>query len=81
VEGLHFQHIDPHLDSEKLEDLWKSPTAAERIAGLARCHHARGFVGHLHRWQVCTPQRLIEWNGERVFQYEPDQRYRLSSTA
>lgn len=73
--GCRFQHIDPHLDPEALEDLWKSPTAEEHIASMVRCAHARVFVGHLHAWAVFTPQQEMEWKGERTFQFMRGQRY------
>lgn len=73
--GCRFQHVDPHLDPENLEDLWRCPTAEERIAGLARCRHRRVFVGHLHGWGVFTPELQIAWDGEGTFRFQPDQRY------
>lgn len=72
---LRFQHIDPHLDPEKFEDLWLVPTATERIAGLGRCAQMRVFTGHLHRWGVYTPHGQISWAGERAYHYEAGQRY------
>lgn len=74
-EGVRFQHIDPHLDPERLEDLWRFPTVEERIGGLRQCHHRRVCVGHLHQWGVFTPRRQIVWEGEGTFRYEPDERY------
>lgn len=73
--GCRFQHIDPHLDPEKLEDLWQFPTAEERIAGLARCPHARVFVGHLHGWGLFSPQGQIDWDGKETLHYQAGQRY------
>lgn len=73
--GCRFQHIDPHLDPEKLEDLWRFSTVEERIEGLARSPHARVFVGHLHGWGLFTPERQIPWDGEETFHYRGDQRY------
>lgn len=75
LEGLRFQHIDPHLDPEKFEDLWCFPTTSERIAGLARCSEARTFTGHLHGWGVFTPDGQIPWVGENTFRYQAGQRY------
>lgn len=73
--GSRFQHIDPHLDPEKFEDLWRFPTAEERIAGFGRCSFAKVFVGHLHQWGIFTPHRQVSWEGEKTFRYEADQRY------
>lgn len=73
--GGRFQHIDPHLDPEKLEDLWRFPTAEERIAGMARCFHARVFVGHMHGWGLFTPQGQIAWDGKETLHYQVGQRY------
>jgi hypothetical protein len=75
LDGCRFQHIDPHLDPAKFEDLWRFTTAEERIAGFGRCSHARVFVGHLHRWGLFTPERQIAWEGEETFRYQADQRY------
>jgi len=75
LEGNRFQHIDPHLDPEQLEDLWRFPTTAERIAGLANCSHARVFVGHLHGWGIFTPERQMPWDGECAFRYQVNERY------
>jgi hypothetical protein len=73
--GCRFQHVDPHLDPEKVEDLWRFSTAEERIAGLRRCSHSRVFVGHLHGWGVFTPERQIGWDGDRPISYLADERY------
>jgi predicted phosphodiesterase len=75
IEGHRFQHIDPHLDPNSFEHLWTFPTAEDRIAGFAQCTHRSVFVGHLHDWQVFTPARQLDWNGESTFQYMPDQRF------
>ena len=75
AEGCRFQHIDPHLDPEKFEDLWQFPSAEERISGLARCPHARVFMGHLHGWAVFTPEREIAWSGKEPLRYRRGQRY------
>jgi hypothetical protein len=73
--GCRFQHVDPHLDPERLEDLWRFPTTEERITGFARCSHARVFVGHQHGWRLFTPEREIPWNGTPAVHYEAGQRY------
>ena len=73
--GSRFQHIDPHLDPERFEDLWRFPTAEERIAGLGRCSYARVFVGHLHGWGLFTPEGQIAWDARQTFHYQADQRY------
>jgi len=75
LEGVRFQHIDPHLDPEQFADLWSFPTPAERLEGLARCSEARLFAGHLHGWGVYTPERQIPWDGEDVFRYRVNHRY------
>jgi cytosine/adenosine deaminase-related metal-dependent hydrolase len=75
MNGLSFQHIDPHLDPEQFVDLWQSPTMSERIAGFARCSDKRVFIGHLHGWGVVTPQSQIPWDGNEPFRYQRDERY------
>jgi len=54
--GSRFQHVDPHLDPEKLEDLWRFSTSEERVAGLRRCSHSRVFMGHHHRMGSLHPR-------------------------
>lgn len=73
--GSRFQHIDPHLDPESLEDLWRCPTSEERVAGFARCSHARLFMGHLHRWELVTPVRQVPWDGRGPVDYHAGERY------
>jgi len=75
LEGCRFQHIDPHLDPEKYEDLWRFPTLEERLAGLDRCPHRRVFVGHQHTWGIFTPQGPIAWEGTGPFRYRAAERY------
>jgi len=75
LEGCRFQHIDPHLDPESMQDLWSFSLPADRIAGLMRSTHRRAFVGHLHEWDLCTTGRPIPWDGERDVRYEPHERY------
>jgi len=73
--GNWFQHIDPHLDPERLDDLWRLPTDEERLAGFGRCPHPRAFVGHQHRWGLFTAEQRIEWDGHETIRYRSDQRY------
>ena len=75
LEGIRFQHIDPHLDPETFEDLWRFPTAEERIAGFCRCPHSRVFMGHLHGWGIFTRDGRVPWEGDHAFQYRADERY------
>ena len=75
VEGVRFQHIDPHLDPNQLADLWQFPTATERIAGFARCHDVKVFVGHLHGWAIFTTDGQIPWEANEEFRYRVTQRY------
>ena len=75
MEGYRFQHIDPHLDPRKFEDLWRFPTTEERIAGLGSCAHDRVVVGHMHRWGIFTPERQEEWDGDSTFRYRPGRRH------
>ena len=73
--GNRFQHIEPHLDPAKIQDIWSKITPEERVAGFRRCPHPRAFMGHYHCWTVMTPDGPVEWEGERPFRYLPDVRY------
>ena len=52
-----FQHIEPFLDSEQLDDLWSygSDGQLDSARSFAACEHRRIFMGHVHRWEVMTP--------------------------
>lgn len=75
LEGCRFQHVDPHLDPERFEDLWCFSTPEERMAGLRGCSFRRVFIGHLHDWAVFTPDRQVPWDASGPFRYEDAERY------
>jgi hypothetical protein len=76
VAGCRFQHIEPFLNSEDLEDLWSygggSPLNAER--SFSACSHQRIFMGHIHRWEVVTPSGVFDWTGAAPVRLGRDQR-------
>jgi len=79
IDGCWFQHIEPFLDSEKLEDLWSyggdgilSPTHA-----FTAKPHRRFFMGHVHRWDCITPNGRLEWNGTPL-QLNAQERYLIT---
>lgn len=74
IAGCLFQHIEPHLDPEKLEDLWSyggdgqlSPDVALRSVPHRRC-----FMGHIHRWQICTTAGKLNWDGIEPLTLPPE---------
>jgi len=75
IDGCWFQHVDPHLDPNEFADLWQFPSDQERIEGMAKCTHARVFVGHLHRWGLFTPQERIAWDGDTSIRYRAGERH------
>ncbi len=75
--GCWFQHIEPFLDSERLEDLWcydrsELLDASRSFAAIA---HRRIFMGHLHRWRLATPEGPVAWDGRSPVQLRADTRY------
>lgn len=77
VDGCLFQHIEPHLDPEKLEDLWSYGgdgvlTPADAFAAVP---HRRIFVGHVHRWRLHSPEGPVPWDGTSRVTLDPGLRY------
>lgn len=66
--GWRFQHVDPHLDPTRLDHLWSFLSPKERVAGFAACAFPRACVGHLHGWGAFTPERRLDWEGERTLE-------------
>ncbi|MCI0700923.1 MAG: metallophosphatase family protein [Planctomycetia bacterium] len=77
--GCHFTHIEPWLDTEKLEDLWcfdGRPEDPDRLEkSFAAVPHRAIFLGHFHRWLAVTDRGRTEWDGSVPLHFEPDSRY------
>lgn len=76
-DGCWFQHIEPFLDSRRLEDLWSY--GGEGELDPARCFaarpHRRMFMGHVHRWALIGEQYPEPWDGSGPVRLDPDRRY------
>ncbi len=79
IEDLLFQHIEPWLNPERLEDLWYfegKPQSAEQIRrGFAAGDHRISFHGHYHCWLVGTEHGMLPWHGTQPIQLAPPHRY------
>ena len=77
--GCHFTHVEPWLDTEKLEELWCFDGRPEDPQRLARSFAAvpnRGlFIGHFHRWLAVTETGQLDWDATTPLTFEPDRRY------
>jgi len=72
-----FQHIEPFLDSEQLEDLWSygGDSCLDPALSFKACRHSRIFMGHLHRWSLMTPRSVVSWSEREPLRMAPDERY------
>lgn len=77
VGGCRFQHIEPFLDSEVLEDLWSygGEGLLDQARSFAACPHPRMFMGHVHRWGLFTPAGKVPWSGREPVFLAPGERY------
>lgn len=77
VQGCRFQHIEPFLDSESLEDLWSygGEGQLDFARSFACCAGPRLFMGHIHLWRLFTPEGPLAWAGEGPARLGPGQRY------
>lgn len=80
AEGVLFQHIMPHRDPHRLEDLWQGgadcPDTTETCAACFDGGDWRVcFIGHYHRWVVATPQGLRPWDGTTVLDLSGPERW------
>ena len=66
--GLPLSHVEPWLDPEDLEQLWRCddiPGIAEDSArSFATAPQRLLFHGHFHAWRLETPAGLLAWRGE-----------------
>lgn len=76
-EGCWFQHIEPYLDSESLEDLWSygGEGVLDAPRSFASRPHRRLFMGHIHRWELLTPDGPEPWDGTGPIRLRPEARY------
>ena len=77
LHACRFQHIEPFLDSENLEDLWAyggdgHPDAARSFDA---CSSRRIFMGHIHRWELIAPTGSVTWTGQEPVHLKPESRY------
>ena len=76
-DGCWFQHIEPFLDSESLEDLWSygGEGRLDAARSFASRPHRRLFMGHVHRWELVGPDGPEPWDGSRPIRLDPARRY------
>jgi len=75
VAGCRFQHIEPFLDSTKLEDLWTNGKQLDVAGSFAATSQPRLFMGHVHRWELNTPVERLRWSGTEPIRLEAGLRY------
>ncbi len=79
VQGCLFQHVEPWLDPEVLEDIWfieGPPETPERLARIfAAAPNRVIFVGHYHCWLLATPDGIQPWAGDAPIILEAGNRY------
>lgn len=77
VDGCRFQHIEPFLNPESLEDLWYYGSDGNLNASrsFASCGQRRVFMGHVHRWDLFTPTGGVAWDCPSMIRLDPAQRY------
>lgn len=68
VEGCLFTHVEPWLDTNKIEDLWYfdgPPDTQEKLhRSFTAVPNRVMFTGHFHRWLLGSSAGMIPWNGE-----------------
>jgi predicted phosphodiesterase len=77
IDGCHFAHIEPHLDPERVEHLWSfegQPLLGPDFVA-DRFPHRRSFMGHMHRWELRTPEGTVPWDGASPVLLDPRRRY------
>jgi hypothetical protein len=79
IDGCLFTHVEPWLDPHKIEDLWYfdgPPDTPEKLArSFAAVPNRVMFIGHMHRWLLCTPEGVMTWQGERRLCLDSANRY------
>lgn len=78
VGGCRVQHVEPFLDSERLDDLWAYGGDADLLdpaRSFAACDHRVILMGHLHRWAWLTPGGPEPWAGDRPVHLDAGRRH------
>ncbi len=82
IDGCRIQHIEPHLNPERIEDLWDfSPRdqilqPEKAFPPLGDSHTA--LMGHLHQWIVLSPAGRLDWEGTDPLTLDPTQPHVLA---
>ena len=67
IEPFLFCHVEPWLDTNKLQDLWYYEGKPEAAEQRARIFSHQGwqiaFAGHYHQWLAYSESGPLEWNG------------------
>jgi hypothetical protein len=68
IEGCHFSHVEPWLNPLEILDLWFFEGLPSQHGNLRRIFATTDyrlmFGGHLHYWEIATPDRVLDWHGE-----------------
>jgi hypothetical protein len=79
IEGCLFTHVEPWLDPNEISDLWwygGPPDTPDRAAKSFEAAPNRFmFIGHLHRWLIATPAKVLDWAGEAPIRLDANERY------
>lgn len=80
IAGCRFQHIEPFLDSNQIEDLWSygGEGVLDAPRAFAACDQPHLFMGHVHRWAWSTPLGEQPWAGERPIYLDPATRHLIA---
>lgn len=79
IRGCLFSHVEPWLDPEDVTQLWYFEGPPDTPQKAARSFKAAAnrimFTGHLHRWMMASPGRILQWSGQEPVQLDATTRY------
>lgn len=77
LDGYLFQHVEPHLDPEKIEDLWglEADEPYDPARDFAATGFRAAFLGHRHRWSAVDPEGPLDWDGRTPLLLDPGRRH------
>ncbi|NQT17434.1 MAG: metallophosphoesterase family protein [Planctomycetes bacterium] len=79
IDGCLFTHVEPWRDPNSIHDLWSFDALPDTPDNAARSFEAVPnrfmFIGHLHRWLIVTPAKVLDWRGEQPIRLDTEPRY------